>query len=1380
MSFDPPAGILDIGNATLRVGKLEVAETTGLSQGLQNIIKNDLLVTENETYTTDQKWGLKLPNTWVSEFELKGGSGKYVEFNFYNEGSTSNTLGYTLNFKDTTLSLRYDNGSWTTATIPTIVDTYRKVNVFFERNVISVTIDGTQVLYYKHTGTPPPVMSRVTSATGGAFVNAFFESNHSGNSEFKNLRIVNGRFISDQTSNIAFMGGNLGVGVNSPQEALDIRGNMHLNRVSNVSSVSVDSNVVTEYTGPHDRPLGKYPEVAMTADDNLSTLGYKASVSSQLTGNDAFRAFDATGATTYWHSQYPYYTHVTGTYNPGQSSGGTGTPSGTLPTTELISGHQGEWIKLQMPKKIKLEEVRVYASNRAAAGTNVYQMPKDIAIAGSNDGTNWYLVDSGTLPTRIRESYGMASLPVTTSSYYSYLALIVKTTDNQGANYSAVEIGNIEYYGREEGDASLDTTLKTVYNVPATTGTQLEVYYDAKGESTVQSPIPDLSPNTNTGAVSGHSPTLDSTGGIDSFKFNGSSQYVTGAHGLTTGGGPVHTISLWLNAVETTNYTYAVQLGQGGTSHQQSAIMFYDNKISHAHWGSGVLSDITIAKNEWYHVVAVFTGGNGSDLSKHKIFINGEDGRVGPFPGSTDGAVVLTGTQLTLGRKEHAGGTPGDYFNGSIANFRLYSKALNAEQVQELYDYQKDYFLRSKSQVTLYKGRLGVGVTEPSGQLELAGDERIQEYPPRGMRRPSDAAGQAHGTYIEGHGMFKATSSGVYTGSTSNYQSWMAFNKVNASPWNGNTWNGMDNVYSDSTGYYTATQTMLAGYRGDWLKLELPYQIKLYGYTIGVRGAWYKHAPDDWVILGSNDDNNWEVVDSVVSTASGTSLRTSRIPESSGDTVVYRNLTVNSTKYYKYFVLLTTKLRLGPSPANVDNINISDLRYYGTPAPTTLDKGSLSLTRSLDVPRVSRYDVDTETPRPEKLLVDYDTSTHPFNFTSVKDKSGRGNNAFSVAGAIYDTDERAFKFDGTNDGLYAEHPIGNSWGSAGIGFPTGDAIYTMSCWIKKNPSQPTTHPAVFYVGSGWATYKLAGIFLRDANKLAADIGSSAVISANPNINSGQWHHIAIVKRGTGALSTSDSYMGLFVDGVEITAKTQDSNLVQALDAVDFLSIGCDFNGSMNSFGSGFNGHISKPQIWSVALEPSEIMKVYKLGRVGRSMVLADTNLQIGAGHHSSIQSPPYATLDVHGHALISGELQCMEGNFHKMLGFARGGGHADHHRTDNCLVAMAGTTVVSSGHSYVSFAIRKSPNWMPFFVEVYHTGVDHDSSDLFSRVSHFHGRIYGASVDHYNHGDGVSASAGDMGGDMVRFRVFVNREGRHYGVTMVKLSYYYGIRGRMD
>jgi hypothetical protein len=84
-------------------------------------------------------------------------------------------------------------------------------------------------------------------------------------------------------------------------------------------------------------------------------------------------------------------------------------------------------------------------------------------------------------------------------------------------------------------------------------------------------------------------------------------------------------------------------------------------------------------------------------------------------------------------------------FEGSIANFRLYSKALNAGQVQELYDYQKDYFLGSKSQVTLYKGHLGVGVTEPSGQLELAGDERLQEYPPRALDGLRNVGGGTRG-----------------------------------------------------------------------------------------------------------------------------------------------------------------------------------------------------------------------------------------------------------------------------------------------------------------------------------------------------------------------------------------------------------------------------------------------------------------------------------------------------------------------------------------------------------------------------------------------------------------------------------------------------------
>ena len=85
---------------------------------------------------------------------------------------------------DTSLTLRYDGGSTAlggVATIPTIVGAYRKVNIFFERGVISVSIDGTRYLYFKESDTynavhgHPGVASRVVSATGGAFVNLFIE-----------------------------------------------------------------------------------------------------------------------------------------------------------------------------------------------------------------------------------------------------------------------------------------------------------------------------------------------------------------------------------------------------------------------------------------------------------------------------------------------------------------------------------------------------------------------------------------------------------------------------------------------------------------------------------------------------------------------------------------------------------------------------------------------------------------------------------------------------------------------------------------------------------------------------------------------------------------------------------------------------------------------------------------------------------------------------------------------------------------------------------------------------------------------------------------------------------------------------------------------------
>ena len=83
----------------------------------------------------------------------------------------------------------------------------------------------------------------------------------------------------------------LGVGVSVPTSNLEVVGNAYVSSNLDVggslgltkgSSLFVGDSVMME-TSKHDRPLVKYPEVAMTAN---SSGGYVASASSQYAGGD--------------------------------------------------------------------------------------------------------------------------------------------------------------------------------------------------------------------------------------------------------------------------------------------------------------------------------------------------------------------------------------------------------------------------------------------------------------------------------------------------------------------------------------------------------------------------------------------------------------------------------------------------------------------------------------------------------------------------------------------------------------------------------------------------------------------------------------------------------------------------------------------------------------------------------------------------------------------------------------------------------------------------------------------------------------------------------------------------------------------------------------
>jgi len=951
-----------------------------------------------------------------------------------------------------------------------------------------------------------------------------------------------------------------------------VTGNLH------VTTIMSDSNVVAEYTGPHDRPLRKYPEVAMTANDNSSTNGYVVDQTNTASHGNAdayaYRLFDF--LSTNYQSEAVY-------------SGGNSTSSAQTTTATDGSTHQGVAITLDLATKIRLSYAKI------TSHTYYGRTPVEGTFLGSNDNSTWDVIGtfSGLSTTVAGQTHRVHIADYATKSAYRYIRLVV-TRIHTSAVYlggTILEFRELEYYGYEEGSGSLDTTLKSVYNVPATTGTQLEVYYDGQdytqaSDFTGAGGVVDKAGGDQDGTA-GTGVTFDST--YKAFTFDGTANgKITGTHNFGADTSPVLTMSFWMKrtAVVGTGWNYVATIGTSTSGQMIGLTINPSSQFNFSNYSDGTLSAEAILLNQWYHVTLVANGEAALNSTNFKMYINGKEPKLSSHGGGS--TTTLTGTQLTLGTNTNSG----EAFNGSIANFRLYSKALNADQVKELYDYQKDYFLGSKSQVTLYKGHLGVGVTEPSGQLELAGDERLQEYPPGPM--------DDYETLIPGHGVFCVSASSLWS-SSSTYAAYNIFDKTFNTFW-ASAGNGSSvDTYNATTGLADTALTpdIFQGVKGSWMKLKLPYTIKPLKVQITPRATTETspppRQPKSGIVWGSKDDVYWEQISSFnFSTAADEYF-----------------VDVNIDEYYSSLVLQVTAIRTDLT-GDVDALAIRELRYFGTPGPTTLDKGSLSLTRSLDVPRISRYDVDTETPRPEKLVVDFDTTVN----SSPTDISGQGNHGtFSNASGAptYSAADKAFDFDGVNGVIYSG-PLSPAM--------TGDKICSMSAWFKTTNAS-ASNQSIMWLGH----YNISNLLFVGVNSgtLRIGIGSGCSLDVASVIESDKWYHVVGIKQGTGSITSSNfsSIFKLYLNGEPMTGTF--GGTARTLNVTtNYWYVGAG-NASGNE---AFPGYISNPKLYDTILEPSEVRKLYNLGRTGRSMVISDTAVGIG--------KVPEAQLDVRGNLNVDG------------------------------------------------------------------------------------------------------------------------------------------------
>ena len=532
-----------------------------------------------------------------------------------------------------------------------------------------------------------------------------------------NVHIGSNLFVTGETtlSNLSVTGDATVSNLSVTGETVEVAnlavtsGSLELTQVANVFQVKSSSNVVTEYT--RSKKLIKYPRVAMTA---ATTSGYTASASSDNNGiRPAYLAFDNILYSS-WHE--PVYTTNPYPNADGAYTGGSGTVYDT-------NGYEGEYLQIQLPEKIKLYSYSI--SNRPNSVLGGRQ-PKDAKIFASNDGSTWIDIHTHSDLSGTYNTDGETrtfQLDNITETYYTYYRLVVNSIIEGGAS-DTPNTSQWQLYGIPEYDPEAhgtDVIMRSIPNVPNTDW--LEVYYDGQDYTSMPSTVTDKSGNSVTGTPT-NGVTFDST--WKAFNFDAATnQYIT-ATTTNQAGAFVHTVSMWVKFSElTSSQHFLFRFGStAGASFTATGMYYSANQGIRVSTGVDYRTRFHPTPGEWVHIMYSYSGGTLDEAASDtrvKFYVNGVRWQFQDYyqGSATPVALNLPGTNtLQVNGKDGANNIIVDM---SVANFRLFNRALTGDEAWQLYAYQKEYFDVSPDVVTFKGGRLGIGTSEPRAPLDVMG-----------------------------------------------------------------------------------------------------------------------------------------------------------------------------------------------------------------------------------------------------------------------------------------------------------------------------------------------------------------------------------------------------------------------------------------------------------------------------------------------------------------------------------------------------------------------------------------------------------------------------------------------------------------------------------
>ena len=506
--------------------------------------------------------------------------------------------------------------------------------------------------------------------------------------------------------------------------------NLHIecDHAANVASIQLNSNVVTEFS--RSKKLMKFPRVALTAN---SSGGYVASAHSEYpdgTNYHAFRVFNNRGVNVPYVAGVGWESANTDTFGDnglwgGSPASGAPTSSSANTTMTLEEGNTiyGEWLQIQLPTKIRLEYVNFLILS-GSAHAMAHRAPRAGYVLGSNNGTNWTTLKnwSGIVYdtwTAYYDKFYKFDIDKEVDNYQYFRFVWTETASGSGNSLSRyASCQELEFWGVPEYDPEAhgtDVTVKSYPNVPNTDW--LEVYYDAKGLADNSTTVNDLKPvgTAVNGVVNGNTSVTDGA-----FTFDGSGDYIQGTfsgHTLSSG----YTMATWIKPGDIGVDDYIATFGVGSTG-TSFGINFetVGGAFRAFIWGPstpGIVAKTgsgAVAKDEWVHIAATFISASGSI----HLYI---DNKLAATGTGTTITSISASAPLVLGAR-NGGGTIQRHANFTMANFRLFNRALTSDEIYQLYAYQKQDFGHSTNNMTLKAGRLGIGTSEPRGALDVRGD----------------------------------------------------------------------------------------------------------------------------------------------------------------------------------------------------------------------------------------------------------------------------------------------------------------------------------------------------------------------------------------------------------------------------------------------------------------------------------------------------------------------------------------------------------------------------------------------------------------------------------------------------------------------------------